>query len=198
MESNDLQNMFNKLLFASLSEINDDDDKKCLISDEVLENNCIKLLCNHSFNYDSLFHEIYSQKINKNSLETQRLSKNQIKCPYCRRIHVGLLPYRIGYPKIRFVNWPPSMITKNYTCSAILKSGKRKGQQCGKSSYDKYCSIHKKYQTFSEKSKNVMTCQALLKSGKKKGQKCGCQLKSDKNKEKKRCGKHLKINKDIQ
>ena len=44
---------------------------------------------------------------------------------------------------------------------------------------------------------NIIKCEAILNSGKRKGEKCGCNLNNQKNKDNKRCGKHLKLTKDI-
>ena len=192
------QSLFNAKLLELFNDENTEEKSKsrCLISNEILDSNCINLLCNHSFNYNSIFNEIYAQKGPKKSfLEIQRLSKNEIKCPYCRRVHIGVLPYRIGFPKIKFVNWPPSLVIKNHHCSVLLKSGKRKGLACGKPCYEKHCPLHIKI--LNKTKINIEKCEAILKSGTRKGKKCGCKLNSKKNKDNKRCGKHLKIIKDI-
>ena len=65
----------------------------CLISKQPLTNNHIKLPCNHTFNYNSLFKEIILQKKIKNPQEIIKLKPNQIKCPYCRNIINNILPY---------------------------------------------------------------------------------------------------------
>ena len=111
----------------------------CLISGEELEDNHIKLDCKHCFNYEYILYELKNQR-KKNRLETQKLSKNQIKCPYCRNIHRGILPYYEGYEKVKNVN--VKHFTK--TCIAKLKSGKRKGEGCGcKVKKGEYCGRHK-------------------------------------------------------
>ena len=198
ISTTDNQSIFNAKLLELFNEKSTEEKSKCLISNELLESNCINLLCNHSFNYESIFNEIYAQKGPKKSfLETQRLSKNEIKCPYCRRVHIGVLPYRIGFPKIKYVNWPPSLVIRNHNCSVLLKSGKRKGIACGKSCYEKFCPMHIKILNKYNKSFTTIKCEAILKSGKRKGEKCNCNLNSKKNKDNKRCGKHLKLIKDI-
>jgi hypothetical protein len=68
-------------------------DTTCLISKSPLTENCIKLNCNHSFNYYPLFCEIYKQKYNLNSYLTKKLESGIFKCPYCRASHHSLLPY---------------------------------------------------------------------------------------------------------
>ena len=79
-------------------------ENTCLISNEELEENCIKLTCSHKFNYNSIFQEIKNQKRYSN-LEVQKIKQHQIKCPYCRSVQNGLLPSREGYD-ITGVNWP--------------------------------------------------------------------------------------------
>ena len=75
-----IQTLFNAKLLELFNEESMEEKSKCLISNELLDSNCINLLCNHSFNYESIFNEIYAQKGPKKSfLETQRLSKNEIK-----------------------------------------------------------------------------------------------------------------------
>ena len=115
----------------------------CLISDELLETNHIKLSCNHKFNYDSIYNEIRNQK-KTTHLETQKLSTNQIKCPYCRKVQRGLLPYRPGYIKINGVNWPPKYQYLPNTCIYKFASGKKKNQPCNKKCSAKYCANHAK------------------------------------------------------
>ena len=74
----------------------------------------------------------------------QKLSHYQIKCPYCRTIHNGVLPYRdnLYQNKLRGINWPPSKVLKTKKCTAIIKSGKRKGEPCNKWCVGKFCSRH--------------------------------------------------------
>ena len=87
----------------------------CLITKEQLEDNFIKLSCKHTFNYEAiLFDTIYQKKWN--NLETQKLKKYEIKCPYCRTIQNGLLVWKQPYEKIKYINWPPSKWYKNNTC----------------------------------------------------------------------------------
>lgn len=194
-----IQDLFSKLLCEALSNDNSDAREKCLITGDTLENNCIKMTCNHCFNYEAIMNEIKTQKIKKkyNHLETQKLTRSEIKCPYCRTIQKGLLPHRKGFPKIRYVNWPPTLTMKANLCSAILKSGKRKGEECGKACCEKFCGSHLYYMDQINKpvvESNYSICKAIIKSGKRKGEMCGCKLKPQFI-QNKRCGKHLKIKK---
>lgn len=186
-------NFYNGML--KMLEEDEDDENTCLIDGQPLTNNFIELKCSHKFNYLSLLNEIKSQK-KYNGLETQKLKSFQIKCPYCRDIHDGVLPYyrNIYIKKLKGINWPPSKVLKFKSCTAIIKSGKRKGEMCGKACFLDLCNIHNKSQTTNikantktNKKQNIITCTAILKSGKRKGQICGCKCKKGKE----FCGRHI-------
>tara|TARA_Y100000591_G_C21836611_1_gene702938 strand:- start:1991 stop:2503 length:513 start_codon:yes stop_codon:yes gene_type:complete len=135
-------NFNEELLKLLCKEENVENEKKiCLISGEELRENYVTLQCGHSFNYDSIFNELKNQR-KKNRLESHKTSKNEIKCPYCRRIHNGILNHVEGYNKVLNVNCKViekvELNTKFNICSAIIKSGKRKGQKCG-------CKIKERY-----------------------------------------------------
>jgi hypothetical protein len=175
---------FNEELMELIGK-SEDNENVCLIDGTKLNSQSIELKCSHKFNYISLLNEIRIQR-QHNHLETQKINQYQIKCPYCRSIHNGILPYyQILYgKKIRGVNWPPSKVLKTKKCQSILKSGKRKGEQCSKLCNGKYCSMHTK---FHQKCTTISTCNIILKSGKRKGEKCGCKCKKDSDK----CGRHI-------
>ena len=87
---------FNELYKSlDLNDNDDDDNNKCLITNELLKDRYITLNCNHKFNYIPLFYDIYNHKIKFNSLEgsSSRLHSNEIRCPYCRVKQEGVLPY---------------------------------------------------------------------------------------------------------
>ena len=190
---------FNNKLMKALCESDDDDENNkdvCLISGEKLETTPIQLECKHMYNYGAILDEVKNQK-KFSALEINRLKTYQIKCPYCRHIQTGILPWREGYPKVNNVNWPIGRAFKAFHCSTVLKSRKRKGQHCGKKSIEKYCPRHLKLKkkatekgnissniiissdnvTSLSSSKLLKGCQALLKSGPRKGQKCGSRTK---------------------
>lgn len=85
----------------------------CLLSKLPLEYGHVTLPCNHMFNYMTLYNEVLSQKTNPELLKNMyhaKLSKNQIKCPYCRTIHANaLLPYIVGDKRVSGVNGPIAM-----------------------------------------------------------------------------------------
>jgi hypothetical protein len=161
-------------------------DDKCLISNINLENNHVHLNCGHKFNYSSIFHEIKYQKTFKHNLEIQKLSQNELKCPYCRTIQKGLLPSRENFNNIVGVNWPKKCQYKAFDCSYIFLSGKRKNTKCSKKCCEKYCVGHdkiiktreakavEKTKTAGKPNVNTSTqCEYVFKKGKNKGAYCG-------------------------
>jgi hypothetical protein len=77
----------------------------CQITGMPLTDRFVALECNHKFNYNAIYKEIYKQKFifrsyNFESLLPSELAKFKeskkdyfIKCPYCRSIQFTLLPY---------------------------------------------------------------------------------------------------------
>jgi hypothetical protein len=90
-----------------------DETKVCLLSKMPLEYGHITLPCKHVYNFMPLYNEVLSQKTNPELLKNVyhvKLSKNSIKCPYCRAIHVNaLLPYIVGDKRVAGVNGPSTM-----------------------------------------------------------------------------------------
>lgn len=92
----------------------DEDTNTCLITNQLLTDKFIQLQCGHKFNYIPLFLDIKNHKQKFNALEgnSTRLENNEIRCPYCRNKHSGVLPYyeEFGYAKINGVNhYDPSV-----------------------------------------------------------------------------------------
>lgn len=129
----------------------DDLSNICLLTHQPLEQNYIKLECNHTFNYIPIYKEICHQKYSKNNyLETCYLSINEIKCPYCRNINSKLLPY-INMPDVELkhgVNMPIKYSMQLFNCQWKFKSGKNKNCLCNKNAYinndNTYCANHHK------------------------------------------------------
>ena len=137
-------------------------NKSCSICIEKYnpEDTVIKLSCNHSFNYEAILYDtIYQKKYNK--LETNRIKKYQIKCPYCRNIQNGLLFWKKPYDKINNINWPPSKWYKSNICKFIPKKGKNKNIRCAYKCINNYCKKH-----------SYTKCQATIRSGNRKGEIC--------------------------
>ena len=85
--------------YSELSKIESDDeynsDNKCLITNEPLVDRHVKLTCGHTFNYLPVFNDILNHKTKFNNMESTAgtLKLNELRCPYCRNIQVGVLPY---------------------------------------------------------------------------------------------------------
>jgi len=96
---------FKEELNKLLDEDSENEDELCQITGLPLKDKHVVLECNHHFNYDALYNEIYKQKYEfktyePNSLSNKNLQKFRessldyfIKCPYCRNIQFTLLPY---------------------------------------------------------------------------------------------------------
>lgn len=97
---------------------NEDEDDLCHITGLSLKDKFVTLECNHRFNYEALYKEIYKQKYEfktygVNSLQKQDLLKFNkstqdffIRCPYCRNLQFTVLPYyeELGLNKIYGIN----------------------------------------------------------------------------------------------
>ena len=162
----------------------------CLISKEKLEDNHITLPCSHKFNYLPLYNEICEQKTKPNPLEVVHLLFNQMKCPYCRTIINGLLPYQnINDVKKKCgVNYPLKYCLPIYKCEWIYKNGKLKGNTCNKVAglYNNNCYCNK-HMYFIKSQTKIEKCDSILISGKRIGQRCGCKSFKDN-----KCKRHLK------
>ena len=137
------------ILFKSIVNLNDTSNNynnMCLITNENLDSNYIKLDCGHKFNYVPLFNEVIYQK-KKKILDNNYLKINEIKCPYCRKITKELLPYYKYYnvEKVKGVNFPEKFTQKTNTCSFINS----KKVQCKKNGcitkFGIFCNDHIKY-----------------------------------------------------
>lgn len=96
---------FNEELKKLLETEDEDDTLMCKISGQPLNQYSVTLSCNHHFNYDALYKEIYNQKyINKTY--DGKVSHGFIQCPYCRKIDNQLLPYyeELEFDKIYGIN----------------------------------------------------------------------------------------------
>ena len=134
-----------------LNYLNEDNEsyesnEKCLISDELLQNNYITLECKHKFNYLELYNEIVEQKTKK-LLDNSKLKLNEIKCPYCRAITKNILPYFKYYNTkiIKGVNHPPDLSIKLNECQYIEKNSELCRKNACTTKFGVLCNNHVKY-----------------------------------------------------
>lgn len=98
-------------LYKSLdiNENEEEDNNKCLITNELLTDKYVSLNCGHKFNYLPLYYDLVNHKNKFNFMEGNngRLNLNEIRCPYCRKKQIGLLPYyeELGLQQINGVNF---------------------------------------------------------------------------------------------
>jgi hypothetical protein len=95
-------------LYKSLDDKEDKYDTSeslCLITNTKLTENFVTLDCNHTFNYNAIFNDIYNHKRKYNIMENTSLKTMEIRCPYCRKIQNKLLPYIDGFKKVHGVNY---------------------------------------------------------------------------------------------
>jgi hypothetical protein len=79
-------------LLQEENEVDYNDNNKCLITHEELNETAVTLECNHSFNYLPLYKYVLNSKTLFNNMEKNRLKVSQVKCPFCRHIQGNLLP----------------------------------------------------------------------------------------------------------
>ena len=108
-------NFYEELHQPLSSNENEADTKTCLLTKLPLTYGHITLPCMHTFNFLPLYNEALSQKTNPDLLKNAYhiiISKNHIKCPYCRTVHANsLLPYIVGSGNRRVagVNGPAAL-----------------------------------------------------------------------------------------
>ena len=172
--------------YKELNELLNDyskEDNICLLSKQPLGDNLIKLDCNHSFNLEPLYREVINQKNNTNHYSNIKLSVNQIKCPYCRKIHNKLLPNVVmnnNMKLINGVNSPSKYCMKYFDCDYKLKSGKNKGNNCQSSAFkSEHGCFCRKHMNMVKNTVKPRLCEKILKSGKRKGECCNRNIKLD-------------------
>ena len=80
----------------------------CLITCKPLTNKYVTMECGHKFNYIPLYYDILNHKQKFNSMESRsnHLKLDEIRCPYCRKKQIGILPFyeEFGLEKVNGVN----------------------------------------------------------------------------------------------
>ena len=136
-------NLFKEFLQDDTNDTNDTNiEDLCLITNENLEDNYIKLSCGHKFNYLPLHNEVVHQKTKK-ILDNSKLKINEIKCPYCRTINNKLLPYYKYYSvkPLLGVTHPIQYAMNTYSCEYV-KNGKLCRNNACKTSHGLLCNKH--------------------------------------------------------
>jgi hypothetical protein len=108
----------------------DEDNNKCLITNNILTDKYVELICGHKFNYIPLYHDLVNHKSKFNLMESSssRLNLNEIRCPYCRNKEVRTLPYyeELGLKQINGVNfYDPNIKQNSFTnekCCYLLQN----------------------------------------------------------------------------
>lgn len=160
---------FYQELYTQLSSNTEiDEENMCLISHEPLNDTKVELYCKHSFNYIPLFYEVKNQHYGYNS-KSMYHKECAIKCPYCRKITNGVLPYlpTIKDVKLYGVNSPKNKCIKQDKCKYVFKFGKNKGTYCNTLCMNGLCSRHEKmkHTIHTTTPKDTYSCIAKLKSG---------------------------------
>lgn len=170
-----------KMMLSIMEKSGKEEELECLISGEKLEDKSVLLKCNHYFNYDCLYNEVYRQQNIMHEVE-----KGYIKCPYCRKKTKGVLPYKSGYQKITYVNWPGGISVPFVSLEDIRNILKKRELMIEKRKLKEAAAAAK-----SKESNEIMEnkCPAILVSGINKGKPCGCAL----NNGNKYCGRHIKL-----
>jgi len=111
---NFFEELYKSLDVEENEEKTDDDNNKCLITNQILGDKHVSLMCGHKFNYIPLYNDILNHKKKFNYLEASagKLATNEIRCPYCRKKQTGVLPYyeELGLEKVNGVNmYDPSV-----------------------------------------------------------------------------------------
>lgn len=98
----------------------DEDNNKCLISNQPLTDKFVEMKCGHKFNYIPLYNDLVNHKQKFNGMEGNgsKLSADEIRCPYCRKKQKILIPYyeELGLKKVNGVNfYDPTVKQNNYS-----------------------------------------------------------------------------------
>jgi len=188
---------FYKQLQHSITEECSDDDhiNVCFITQKPLVEPYITLACSHTFNYVPLYKDISCVKAN-NHMERDQLKANEIRCPYCRRKELHVMPYvRIHKcPKKDGVNWLDVFKHKQRNKLSCLHGTCNWEGSCDNTcvllspdSERRYCCYHYMEMYPRKIAQNVPThenvvvesvgCCAILKTGNRAGHQCGAKPK---------------------
>ena len=139
------------LTFAQLLEQGpgDGDEDLCLVTAAPLGENHVTLGCGHKFGYEALYAELrLLREWAKRPYDTNYVTSREIRCPYCRSVTAGVLPYvpSLIPERTNGLNGPQSFCIGQQPCGHTLTRGARKGEVCGKAGFSHngkaVCPIH--------------------------------------------------------
>jgi hypothetical protein len=95
----------------------------CLISNTPLVEHFVKLTCGHKFNYIPLYKDILNHRKKFHNMERQSLRPHELRCPYCRSVQKGLLPFipELGLDKEHGVNFIDTNIQNSVPSAKLIK-----------------------------------------------------------------------------
>ena len=117
-----------KMMDDNKEDENDNLDNKdnnfCLISNTPLVEHFVTLTCSHKFNYIPLYKDILNHRKKYHNMVRHSLRPHELRCPYCRSVQKGLLPYipELGLDKEHGVNFIDTNIQIAVPSSQLLKS----------------------------------------------------------------------------
>ena len=87
----------------------EEDNKLCLITNQLLTDKFVTMRCGHKFNYIPLYKDLvnHKQKFNRMEGSSSQLKITEIRCPYCRKKQNEVLPYyeELNLEKVNGVNY---------------------------------------------------------------------------------------------
>tara|TARA_B100001057_G_scaffold198493_1_gene199066 strand:- start:2768 stop:3385 length:618 start_codon:yes stop_codon:yes gene_type:complete len=134
--SAEAQAMFADLLKNGDSEA--DENGICLVTGAPLTENHVTLACGHKFNYGAIYNELrLMREWSGRPYDTNYVGHREMRCPYCREITPGLLPFvpSIVEKRVSGVNAPQAFCIGQVPCQHVLLRGQRKGHACGKAGF---------------------------------------------------------------
>ena len=122
------------------TKLNNSTNEKCLVCHIPIENNEVhlKFVCSHYYHIECIGYK-----------------SGKMQCMYCEKVSLPQI-MNVGNKNIN-----DTIINDNNNCKTIMKSGSRKGMECGRNN----CKYHKN-------EIEGINCNVIIKTGIKKGQMC--------------------------
>ena len=126
----------------------------CLVTGAPLEENHVTLVCGHKFNYTAMYAELKQLRAwAGRPYDTNYVTSREMRCPYCRVVTKGVLPYvpSLVPERVRGLNAPQAFCVGQVPCEHLLLRGTRKGHACGRAGFlykgKAICPVHWKVLT---------------------------------------------------